>query len=53
MLADHQVEADDAINQMIDDLGADSYHEESPLPRRRDSSINHIDYKEDSASLSD
>lgn len=53
MLADRQVAADDAINQLIDDLGVDSYYEESPLPRSRDSSINYINYKEDTASLSD
>ena len=49
----HQVAVEDALSQMIDNLGAESYYEESPVPRRRDTSIDYIDYREDSASLSD
>ena len=48
-----QAAVDAALSQMIDNLGADSYYEESPVPRRRDTSINYYDNREDSASLSD
>ena len=44
---------DDDLSQMIDNIGVDSYYEQSPVPRPRDTNINYIDYREDSASLSD